>query len=373
MKNIIIVLIALLPNLGFTFPITGFWNAKLKSTNHELMLYITDSGTFTIRCIELDPVYPQCKPDVKLFDWKYILNPQSNDISKIKLVDPNSGTQTEFNIEIINGRYTAIDSFYLSGHFQHILSLLGFERIQFKRVSQIMADRAIRYVYQTNGGGIVEQLVQADKMSSSSTFKNLRLKNRIVDLNGQVVRSLDTQICRITNAFRNANNESTLIYESSLDSAAQKQVVYLAKDWIKKKTRYLSHIQEIGSEFYTGETVADRIGLYNKLSMSCGENILYTTMVPDNIANEDPKKIKSEKIKELAQQMVKQWENSLGHRSNMLNTKYQSIGCKTLLVGYQYDDYYINVNGEKIHFNASFTSKESYVIIAAQVFSTIKN
>lgn len=371
MKNIITVLIVMLPLSGFSFLITGHWNATYKTTGHEVMLHISDSGTLTIRYIELDPDYPHCRPDVKTFVRTYTLYPQSNDLAKLLVVDPKSGVKTELSLLVINRKNTQIDSFYLTGEIQHILPLNNAEKIQFRRVSQFMPDRTVRYVYHTKAGGIVDQLVAANDMSSSTTFTNIRLKNRIIDLDGQTIKKIDGYIFQITNAFRNENGQNSLINEPSLDSAAQKQVVYLASDWIKKGTKYLSHTQDTGSEFYTGGSVSDRIGRNNKLSLGCSENILYTHIVPDNIHH--PVRIKPEKIKELAIQMVDQWINSPGHRSNMLNMKFQSMGCKSILLAYQYDDYYINVNGEKIIFTESLINKESYIIIAAQVFSTLKN
>lgn len=373
MKNIITVLIIMLPFSGFSFIMTGHWNAKDKSMNREIMLHITNNGLITIRYIELDPNYSQCIPDVNTIVWMYKLYPQSNDLANILLVDSKTDKKAELKVKVIKRKHTEIDSFSMSGQIQHILPYINNEQIQFRRVSQIMPDQTIRYMYFTQSGGVVDQLLSADEMSYSNICTNLRLKNRIVNLDSYIVRKLVEQIHLATNLFRNEKGSISLVYESTLDSAAQKQVVYLANDWIKKGTRYLSHTQDTESEFFNGENVSDRIGINNKLSMGSGENLLYTTNIPDNITEVDSKKIKPEVIKELAGQIVRQWVNSKAHRENMLYNEYKSFGCKIILVAYQYDDYYINVKGEKITFNEYSSNKESYVLIAAQVFSTFKN
>lgn len=103
MKNIITALIIMLPLSGFSFSIIGHWNATYKTMNREIMLQLSDSGLFTIRYIELDPDYPQCIPDVKLFVQNYTLYPQSNDLAIIFLIDPKTGVKTKLILQVLRG------------------------------------------------------------------------------------------------------------------------------------------------------------------------------------------------------------------------------------------------------------------------------
>jgi uncharacterized protein YkwD len=115
--------------------------------------------------------------------------------------------------------------------------------------------------------------------------------------------SLRFYMLKYINEFRVKNRRQPLQYDSALNVGAFNHSLYLACH-----DEFAHYATNRYSKYYTGWTPSDRCG------MSAAENIAMNYCYADSLngplsANE----------KELAKELVEQWERSPGHRANMLD------------------------------------------------------
>ena len=117
--------------------------------------------------------------------------------------------------------------------------------------------------------------------------------------------SLRFYMLKYVNEFRVKNRRQPLQYDSALNVGAFNHSLYLACH------DEFAHIEtESNSKYYTGKTPSSRCKM-----LSVGENCAMNYCYADSLngplsANE----------RELAKELVEQWERSPGHRANMLGT-----------------------------------------------------
>ena len=115
--------------------------------------------------------------------------------------------------------------------------------------------------------------------------------------------SLRFYMLKYVNEFRVKNRRQPLQYDSSLNVGAFNHSLYLACH------DEFTHIAtDRYSKYYTGKTPSARCGMF--ASENCAMNYCYADSLNGPLsANE----------RELAKELVEQWERSPGHRANMLD------------------------------------------------------
>ena len=134
-----------------------------------------------------------------------------------------------------------------------------------------------------------------------------------------------------TNTYRKEHGVDTLKYDPCLAKAAGYQTDYLFNESKKNQEYKLVHMQDHNSPWFTGESPSDR-ALTAGCKKYCGENALYTTI--ESVAAKDFKnrQLLNVAAKKIARDMVYTlWNNSKGHRENMLTKDYTCLGVSVAI------------------------------------------
>lgn len=140
--------------------------------------------------------------------------------------------------------------------------------------------------------------------STTKASPNLKIDN--LPKNSDVIfnKELSREIARLTNELRNQNGLSPLYFDESLESSA----IYKSNSMLQ--LNYFSHsnpqYENKGFEYLMRE-------IFNNTSEAIGENIFT-----------------SSNVQETAQSIFNSWANSPGHRANMLNPVFKSIGVSAV-------------------------------------------
>jgi uncharacterized protein YkwD len=175
---------------------------------------------------------------------------------------------------------------------------------------------------------------------------------------------LNRHLFLATNAYRLKHGLPALQSISIQDSAAENQCKYLIDETQKVNVMLLSHEQiNMSNPYYTGKSFTDRVEFLAKdKQFYGGENLLYSYF--------DLKDFNEEKLDQCAKKLANrlvfvEWHNSPGHRKNMLNRKYKTVGVYGLIRMKFYRDRFKNCKNEL----QSYTEGEPwYTVYAAQVF-----
>jgi len=115
--------------------------------------------------------------------------------------------------------------------------------------------------------------------------------------------SLRFYMLKYVNEFRVKNRRQPLQYDSSLNVGAFNHSLYLACHY------EFTHIAtDRYSKYYTGKTPSARCGMF--ASENCAMNYCYADSLNGPLSTNE---------RELAKELVEQWERSPGHRANMLD------------------------------------------------------
>jgi uncharacterized protein YkwD len=124
------------------------------------------------------------------------------------------------------------------------------------------------------------------------------------------------------NAYRREHNKGGVQWNESLALAARNHSLYM----LTHKT--LTHRQQRGLRFFTGEKAGDRLAFIESAKSSLkwtGENCLFNT--------EAKGKTKQQIAQNIADFSFEQWKNSTDHRQNMLEAHHTLHGIGLFIDG----------------------------------------
>ena len=111
------------------------------------------------------------------------------------------------------------------------------------------------------------------------------------------------------------------------DLTMDKRLMDVAMGRSAEITRNFSHLRPNGTQCFTAYPMASQANGYKGLQ-ACAENIAAGQLT--------------------AAAVMKAWMNSQGHKSNILSTKYKSIGIGCVRTGHGYNVYWVQSFGDKV-------------------------
>jgi len=213
--------------------------------------------------------------------------------------------------------------------------------------------------------GIRGQKIEINQSGNSISYTGLAFE--FLDPNSKMIEFeefLNKHLVLSTNAYRKKYGISVLQHVGTQEQAVESHCKYLVYESQKANSMVLGHSQTSQSNpFYTGKSFSDRVEFISKgVEFYGGENMLYSYI---NLKDFDASRLE-ESARKLAHKLVfDQWHNSPGHRANMLNQNYKTIGAAGLIRMKYSRDRFRNCQGVMEDYSEG---EPWYTVFAGQVF-----
>lgn len=152
---------------------------------------------------------------------------------------------------------------------------------------------------------------------NTKEFLELENLNELIDFENHDVELINAAIFHLTNKERKKKKRTELAFSAELSKAAQ----FHSEQMRDKK--FFSHKNTKDKEFYSMD---DRIKYFGGNFSRWGENISKRLAIIYRKQTYTPLT-----YLELAENIVRSWMNSQGHRKTMLNPDYKYLGCGVAL------------------------------------------
>jgi hypothetical protein len=216
-----------------------------------------------------------------------------------------------------------------------------------------------------NTVGIKGQKIEIERSGSSLTYTGLAFE--FLEPDSKMIafeKLLNKHLVLETNAYRKSYGLSVLQRVGIQEQAVESHCRYLVYESQKTNSMILGHGQTSQSNpFYTGNSFSDRVEFISKgVEFYGGENMLYAFIELKDFNTS----MLEESARKLAHKLVfDQWHNSPGHRANMLNQSYKTIGAAGLIRMKYSRDRFRNCQGVMEDFAKG---DPWYTVFAGQVF-----
>jgi uncharacterized protein YkwD len=216
-----------------------------------------------------------------------------------------------------------------------------------------------------NSIGIRGQKIQIKQSGRSISYTGLAFE--FLDPDSKMLEFeefLSKYLVLTTNDYRNKYGVSALKRVEIQKQAVESHCKYLFYESQKTNSIVLSHSQASQSNpFYTGKSFSDRVEFISKgVEFYGGENLLYSYI---ELKDFDVYRLE-ESARKLAYRLVfDEWHNSPGHRANMLNRDYKTIGAAGLIRMKYSRDRFKNCQGIMEDYSEG---EPWYTVFAGQVF-----
>lgn len=213
--------------------------------------------------------------------------------------------------------------------------------------------------------GIRGQKIEINHNGNSISYEGLAFE--FLDPNSIMLEFegfLNKHLVLATNAYREKHGVSLLKQIDIQQQAVKSHCKYLFYESQETNSIILSHNQNRPSNpFYTGKSFSNRVEFISKgIKFYGGENLLSSFVY---LKDFDTSRLE-ESARKLAYRLVfDQWHNSPGHRANMLNRTYKTIGTAGLIRMKYTRDRFKNCLGVM----EDYSGVESwYTVFAGQIF-----
>lgn len=380
MKKIFIIIgsLIIICSVSDANPLLGHWEYKRKGIPEKFIIYFKRDGIAVIKkfiSVQGVPKGDLIEKDCQTY--RFIVSKVVGSALDIILSPEKQGDIKEGKIylSISIGKYgSEIDDggLVIRGNLYALFSGTKKNIDTMQRISRIFETGAVQYYYRTINEGFFEETISDYPTRRVVTLKNPKMKFRVLEIPKDQHRLLIEFIVERTNQFRKSQKKSVLQNESILEEAVDKQLRYLSCEWINTGKSFLSHSQHDSSSCYTGSNVSLRIGISSSYTIYCGENLHFRDLTDEYLSTESVISIRPERLRMLADLIITSWEKSPGHRTNMMDESYASMGANICLVEGTLDDGYIDVNGKYHDLVDGYFGNKHYKLIAGQVFSSNK-
>lgn len=213
--------------------------------------------------------------------------------------------------------------------------------------------------------GIRGQKIEIERSGNSFSYTGLAFE--FLEPDSKMIafeEFLNKHLVLSTNAYRKKYGISVLQRVDTQEQAVESHCKYLVYESQKTNSMVLGHSQTSQSNpFYTGKSFSDRVEFISKgVEFYGGENMLYSYIF---LKDFDASWLEVS-ARKLAHKLVfDQWHNSPGHRANMLNQKYKTIGAAGLIRMKYSRDRFRNCQGVMEDYSEG---EPWYTVFAGQVF-----
>ena len=180
----------------------------------------------------------------------------------------------------------------------------------------------------------VDPVDRTSASNSNQPSNDGRIAEPFLQKDGQTValeKLVTPWLLFYTNQYRKGQGLDSLKYDDCLLKAAGFQSEYLFNQSRETHQYKLGHQQEPDSRWFKGKTPSDR-ALSAGCKKYCGENALYFTLPGLSDGQYGNAGKLNEVAKKIAYDMVyKHWDQSKGHRDNMLTKGYTTLGVSVAI------------------------------------------